>query len=727
MSIASRINEMTEHLRNDWDSIDKLGLDITEENSNDNLDKNIENIAPVLDRFYNQASDKTDLSENGIVGRTSQNTAILPNEYTQVDYIESSGTQYINTSFSPNQDTSVEMVLETLSLSRENHSLFGARQSSTVNHYGVVLGSADGNIVYNGYGQQSNYTNFRVSENTKYKFYKNKNNLYINDNLVFSDTYTTFTPNINMMLLAMNQQNSATFLSSMRVYSCKVYDGNTLVRDFIPCYRNSDNVVGLYDIVNDVFHTNQGTGTFSYGSVVSIPNPDYPQEINNLSGDVEYKVRGKNLFDKNNANILKGWFRDATDEMVLNSVSTDRIIAFEGKPNTTYTISKKSSNRFRVDLYNSLLSQDGTYTFNEPIIKNDTGTSITVTTTSTDYYIYIHVYQSSDGDFQAILNSIQIKYGNTPTEYEPYISESFPLSLKSRNLFVGYNNMQSGFLPRSGSYPTTNSSYPNAKYQLIELKQGESVITSGSISTAGRIRCIDKSTNKVLDTINNLENNYYTSTMNYTDNFASGTITAKKDIILGVMLIYSGFSDNFIISSTPSDYEPYYDIELCNISDYKDRIYSQNGKFYLEKNIGKVVLDGSESGWNEYTQSGVTNYHNSSLITFNTRNGLSNYFTLSTDTSYTNTNTRLILFGTQRGFGVFARQNLFGALANFKTWLSTHNTEVQYVLATPTTTEITQENYPTLYSQLLAIQEFLTKYKINKEFLLEYSSPEIEY
>ena len=66
-------------------------------------------------------------------------------------------------------------------------------------------------------------------------------------------------------------------------------------------------------------------------------------------------------------------------------------------------------------------------------------------------------------------------------------------------------------------------------------------------------------------------------------------------------------------------------------------------------------------------------------------------------------------------------------ITTFKTWLSTHNTVVYYVLATPTNTEITQENYPTLYSQLLAIQEFLTKYKINKEFLLDYSSPEIEY
>lgn len=41
-------------------------------------------------------------------------------------------------------------------------------------------------------------------------------------------------------------------------------DGD-LVRDFIPCYRKLDNVAGLYDMVNDEFYTNIGTGTFTLG------------------------------------------------------------------------------------------------------------------------------------------------------------------------------------------------------------------------------------------------------------------------------------------------------------------------------------------------------------------------------------------------------------------------------------------------------------------------------
>lgn len=177
------------------------------------------------------------------------------------------------------------------------------------------------------------------------------------------------------------------------------------------------------------------------------------------------------------------------------------------------------------------------------------------------------------------------------------------------------------------------------------------------------------------------------------------------------------------------------DIELCNISDYKDRIYSQNGEFYLEKKTGKVVFDGSEN-WS-------INHSYTYNVFYRT---LDNYARISnTQTTYCEyykgiKNTAGIVdFGNNYNNSIGVRtandnikdiyisNNSITSASDFKTWLSTHNTVVYYVLATPTTTKITQENYPTLYSQLQAIQEFLTKYKINKEFLLDYSSPEIEY
>ena len=48
-------------------------------------------------------------------------------------------------------------------------------------------------------------------------------------------------------------------------YSFKIWKGDTLLRDFVPCYRKSDNVLGMYDIVEGEFYTNSGTGQFLAG------------------------------------------------------------------------------------------------------------------------------------------------------------------------------------------------------------------------------------------------------------------------------------------------------------------------------------------------------------------------------------------------------------------------------------------------------------------------------
>jgi hypothetical protein len=47
-----------------------------------------------------------------------------------------------------------------------------------------------------------------------------------------------------------------------KLYRCKYWNGTTLQRDFIPVKRKTDGVIGLYDLVNKVFYTNAGTGTF---------------------------------------------------------------------------------------------------------------------------------------------------------------------------------------------------------------------------------------------------------------------------------------------------------------------------------------------------------------------------------------------------------------------------------------------------------------------------------
>ena len=74
-----------------------------------------------------------------------------------------------------------------------------------------------------------------------------------------------------MYVLANNEKNTTVYYSSAKLYSCKIYDNGTLVRDFIPCQTTSGEI-GLWDDVNSVFYGNAGTGTFTAGPEI-IPDP----------------------------------------------------------------------------------------------------------------------------------------------------------------------------------------------------------------------------------------------------------------------------------------------------------------------------------------------------------------------------------------------------------------------------------------------------------------------
>ena len=47
-----------------------------------------------------------------------------------------------------------------------------------------------------------------------------------------------------------------------------LYDGDNLIREYIPCYRKSDGKIGMYDMASGQFFTNAGTGEFLKGEDV---------------------------------------------------------------------------------------------------------------------------------------------------------------------------------------------------------------------------------------------------------------------------------------------------------------------------------------------------------------------------------------------------------------------------------------------------------------------------
>lgn len=77
-------------------------------------------------------------------------------------------------------------------------------------------------------------------------------------------TPTTWWPNAELKLFTLNAWWSIDNRKFYwKTYAFKVWENNTLIRDFVPCYRKSDNVIWLIDKVNKVFYTNNGSWSFT--------------------------------------------------------------------------------------------------------------------------------------------------------------------------------------------------------------------------------------------------------------------------------------------------------------------------------------------------------------------------------------------------------------------------------------------------------------------------------
>lgn len=182
----------------------------------------------------------------------------LPDGYTQLEYIQSSGSQYINTGFKPNQDTKISITVD-FPLSGTAW-LYGGRTSAGSNSLGFLC---EGGNHYR-FDYASSINELATKPTGKFTIDSDKNKCYINGELVFTATYTTFTSPVNMYIFNNNNNGSLSGGSSAKLYNCSIYDNGVLIRSFIPC-KNASGTVGLYDSVNNQFYQNAGTGTFIAG------------------------------------------------------------------------------------------------------------------------------------------------------------------------------------------------------------------------------------------------------------------------------------------------------------------------------------------------------------------------------------------------------------------------------------------------------------------------------
>lgn len=178
----------------------------------------------------------------------------------QVAYIESTGTQYIDTGFKPNQDTRVICSFEQIT-TRSIAASFGCESP----RYSAYIISSKFRFDYN---STMTSTQIQVKNNVQHEIDFNKNNVYLDGMLNTTFTYGNFTaPNL---LLFRTTYGGSYFYG--RIYWCKVYDNSVLVRDFIPVRVNETGY--LYDKVSGELFGNAGSGNFVLGNDI-IPHSGF--------------------------------------------------------------------------------------------------------------------------------------------------------------------------------------------------------------------------------------------------------------------------------------------------------------------------------------------------------------------------------------------------------------------------------------------------------------------
>ena len=82
-----------------------------------------------------------------------------------------------------------------------------------------------------------------------------------------SSSTVTEDSTIHNILFGRTTSATARQLSAVKIYRFRCEENGVAVRDMYPCKRDSDDVLGMYDVVNDVFYDNDGSGTFTGGTL----------------------------------------------------------------------------------------------------------------------------------------------------------------------------------------------------------------------------------------------------------------------------------------------------------------------------------------------------------------------------------------------------------------------------------------------------------------------------
>lgn len=615
----------------------------------------------------------------------------LPAEYTQLEYIESTGTQHIDTGIKQQDGDEFGLVYQQVTLDTSYRSLFGASVGGAAGSLYISQTSSDtwvGNV---------RVTSLRPDTNKhtlSWTVSSSSDQSIVIDEINYSAAVQII-PNadLSVKVFARNETQSKMIGKVYGYYQKR--NGEYLI-NLVPA-KDSNNVIGMYDTVSGNFFTNQGTGDF-VGGPEAVPTPDDPMDIVSNNGVLKFSP---NLFDKNDINLQYtnrslAFSQDGYWYIAIGSTS----LACRCLPNTQYTISGIDllTTIFRVatiDVDTLPDQQDTTQIPCSYIYRTTQSEVYTFVTPSTAKWIIVQV---SATVFDSTLNTIQIEKGSTATPYIPYgqiytDGTQETINVHGKNLFDKSDIITGKILNDTGAEVAQSAGYYSGHIS-VDASTEYTISQTGGEEVYLRVLEYDST-----DTMVKL--NKGTPTGTQTKTFTTGATTtyvivsgSTKSNALDTLQLERG--------STATTYAPYYNggaataEMLLKVGNYQDEQEIISG--VVTRSVGVLVLDGITTGkmfssaWNAtYKRCNLT-ISDMLISVAATKDAICNFFPYS---SSVNTSPTSLGFCTNNGYllvSFIGMENITSA-NDANAWLAAQYNAgtpviVVYPLATPTTESV---------------------------------------
>lgn len=505
-------------------------------------------------------------------------------------------------------------------------------------------------------------------------------------------------------VIGINLRNSS---DTQIAYQQKYYSGTgtNLTYDYtseqagqIVAVRLYVSTAGVYN--NFKFYIQLTSGTEDdndyepYVGGTASPNPDYPQAVNNVTGEQIVEIYNKNLWDMNSitstsANVTitgpdssgefslswTGGFNALLSPITNLDSGSYYAISFKHK-GAALALRKVGSTTNLV-----VTDTDATYTTYSFVISGETGLN------------FEFIRRTSTTGVTAYVKEFQVEIGANNTPYESH--QSYEVNL-GKNLFDKDNaNTLAAYISSASPYEIMSSSgnttiyipcEPNTTYTISKV--ADNVFRAGTTTTVPA---------DGIPTNNFIRN----------DTGSSLTLTSSagdKFIAVFVRNAYSSHTEEDILSSiqiekgSATTYAPYFEpIELCKIGTYQDYIYQSGGDWYIHKETAKLVFDGSDDEqWGLATSSRFycnANLYSGGVLPASNADDFNAYCNSLIARDY-NTSWNSITSGTvsvaANGTSNPRIVNTdYTTLADFKAWLASEPVVLYYPLAAPTDARIT--------------------------------------